>query len=301
VNATLIYDGAGRREKKTINGSLTQFLYDGVNPVQETSGATALANILTGLGTDEFLSRTDVVAGTTSHFLRATLSSTVALADNAGVIQTEYTYEPFGKSTVTGASNSNPFQFTGRENDGTGLYYYRARYSHPTLQRFLSEDPIEFRGGDVNLYAYVVNNPIRFTDPHGLFLIPFVIEPVFRPGASPWDTAPDWHRNRNMHQRGVCPPSEPNSCDHNFQRDHPVLELMGSLLSAHPGFTCYRGKGAYSGAQCCYKQGKLGEGEGTYDYSPPTLTNPLSIFGHIIRDVLPGKIFGDYAPAGPQI
>jgi RHS repeat-associated protein len=32
-------------------------------------------------------------------------------------------------------------QFTGRENDGTGLYYLRARYYNPLFGRFLSEDP----------------------------------------------------------------------------------------------------------------------------------------------------------------
>jgi uncharacterized protein RhaS with RHS repeats len=50
------------------------------------------------------------------------------------------------------------------------LYYYRARYYHPGLQRFLSEDPIEFAGGDPNLYLYVANNPIRYTDELGLKL-----------------------------------------------------------------------------------------------------------------------------------
>lgn len=35
--------------------------------------------------------------------------------------------------------------------------------------RFISKDPIGFRGGDVNLYGYVQNNPINFMDPTGLF------------------------------------------------------------------------------------------------------------------------------------
>jgi len=168
VNASFVYDGLGRREKKTINGSLTEFLFDKRNPVQETSGATVLANILPGLGIDEFLTRTDVAAGTTSSFLPDALGSAIALADTAGSIQTEYTYEPFGRTTATGVSSTNPFQFTGRENDGTGLYYYRARYYHPALQRFISEDPIGFHGGDFNLYAYVANNPVNFLDPYGL-------------------------------------------------------------------------------------------------------------------------------------
>jgi RHS repeat-associated protein len=85
-------------------------------------------------------------------------------------VQTEYTYEPFGNTTTSGAASTNPSQYTGRENDGTGLYYYRARYYHPGLQRFISQDPIGFRSG-INLYAYVQNDPINFLDPAGLWNI----------------------------------------------------------------------------------------------------------------------------------
>ena len=109
-----------------------------------------------------------MAAGTTDTLLADALGSAVALADNGGTVQTEYTYEPFGGTTATGLSSTNPFQYTGRENDGTGLYYYRARYYHPGLQRFIREDPIEFLGGDINLYAYVGNNPIGYLDPLGL-------------------------------------------------------------------------------------------------------------------------------------
>jgi hypothetical protein len=85
------YDGLGRREKKTINGSLTEFLFDGLNPVQETSGANILANILPELGIDEFLTRTDVSAGATCSFLPDVLGSSIALTDSSGTVQTEYT------------------------------------------------------------------------------------------------------------------------------------------------------------------------------------------------------------------
>src|SRR5690606_545871 len=44
----------------------------------------------------------------------------------------------------------------------------RARMYDPKLGRFISEDPIGFAGGDVNLYGYVWNNPLHFTDPMGL-------------------------------------------------------------------------------------------------------------------------------------
>ena len=183
VNASFLYDGIGRRETKTINGSLTEFLYDGVNPVQESSGAIVLANILTGLGIDEYFTRTDVGAGITSILLNDALGSMIALADSAGTVQTENTYEPFGKTTVTGSSNTSPFQYTGRENDGTGLYYYRARYHNPIIQRFISEDPIlspanpfahalsRLLVGEpsrLHGYSYVANNAINFRDPSGL-------------------------------------------------------------------------------------------------------------------------------------
>jgi RHS repeat-associated protein len=69
---------------------------------------------------------------------------------------------------------ANPLQFTARELDlETGLYYYRARYYDPTTGRFLSEDPIEFSGRDVNFYAYSSNDPVNYRDPTGLCRILF--------------------------------------------------------------------------------------------------------------------------------
>src|SRR5438093_8772101 len=101
------------------------------------------------------LTRTDA-SGSRSNLADA-LGSPIALADAAGSVQTQYSYEPFGQATAAGAANSNQRQYTGRENDGTGMYYYRARYYSPSLSRFISEDPLEFGGGQVNLYAYVMN------------------------------------------------------------------------------------------------------------------------------------------------
>ncbi|MBP1762715.1 MAG: repeat protein [Firmicutes bacterium] len=63
----------------------------------------------------------------------------------------------------------NRYTYTAREYDSeTGLYYYRARYYDPKAGRFITRDPIGFKGG-INQYAYVFNNPIKYTDPEGLF------------------------------------------------------------------------------------------------------------------------------------
>lgn len=164
--ASFTYDSFGRRTGRTVQGVVTNYVYDGLNPVQEKAGATVTANLLTGMGIDEFFTRTDGV-GTRGLFTDA-LGSTVALGDGTGTLQTQYTYEPFGYVSQTGQANTNSYKYTGREDDGSGLYYYRGRYYHPRLQRFISEDPIGFNGGDMNVYAYVQNDPMNGIDPLGL-------------------------------------------------------------------------------------------------------------------------------------
>jgi RHS repeat-associated protein len=164
------YDGLGRRVVRTIGNSTTKPAYDGWNLVQEraSNGNSVTANYLTGLDLDQPLLRT--AGSSTSYYLSDALGSIVGLADQTGGVPTTYTYEPYGKTTVSGTSSASFFGFTGRENDSTGtlsLYNYRMRAYSPTLQRFLSEDPINFHGGDPNLYRYVSGNPIQGLDPLG--------------------------------------------------------------------------------------------------------------------------------------
>ncbi|WER48604.1 RHS repeat-associated core domain-containing protein [Cupriavidus sp. WKF15] len=165
ATASFTYDAMGRRSGKTVVGTGTSFAYDGLNAVQELAGGTPSANLLTGLGLDETFSRTDMTQGTRS-FVTDALGSTLALTDGAGVVKTSYAYEPYGAVTASGEVSGNAAQYTGRENDGTGLYYYRARYYHPGFGRFVAEDPIGFAGGQ-NIYSYVNGNPIGYIDPDG--------------------------------------------------------------------------------------------------------------------------------------
>lgn len=164
VTASFGYDASGNRTKKTAGGVTTEYLYDGFNAVQELSGGAVTANLLTG-GLDEVFART--TGGGTQTPLVDGLGSTLAVTDGVGNIQTQYAYDAFGNTAATGAASDYPFQYAGRENDGTGLYYNRARYYAPALQRFISQDPIGFAAG-VNHYAYVGNNPANFVDPMGL-------------------------------------------------------------------------------------------------------------------------------------
>jgi RHS repeat-associated protein len=159
----------GRRVSKTIDGQTTQFLYDGNDIVAEMQSGVVTAFYLRGLNIDEPFIR--ITATGNEYYHPDALGSVLALTNTAGQVTTTYAYEPFGTTTQTGPS-ANPFQYTGRENNGTGQYYYRARYYSPKLQRFIGEDLVNFAASvEWNGYLYVENNPITRIDPLGLWYI----------------------------------------------------------------------------------------------------------------------------------
>ena len=102
------------------------------------------------------------------------VKSNYATGENAIWLMDGFAYQGAGPlPTYTNfytnpAASTNNLTFTGREEDGTGILYYRARYYSPRLQRFISEDPLGFGGGDSNLYRYVRNSPHTKADPLGL-------------------------------------------------------------------------------------------------------------------------------------
>jgi RHS repeat-associated protein len=164
TTASFQYDAFNRRIGRVINGVGTNYLNDRWQVVQELSGTTPIANLLTGLRVDEIFRRT--VGTVTEDFLTDALGSTIALTDAAGTIRTNYGYQAYGATSAGGGASGNAHQYTGRENDGE-LYYYRNRYYSPTLHRFISQDPIGFAAGS-NVYAYVQGNPLSYSDPFGL-------------------------------------------------------------------------------------------------------------------------------------
>jgi RHS repeat-associated protein len=102
------------------------------------------------------------------------LGSVIATAKADQSLEVGYAFSPYGQTQKAGVENQlagseNSSQYTGRENDGNGLYFYRARYYDPVLKRFISEDPIGLAGG-INSHAYVGGNPISATDPTGLIV-----------------------------------------------------------------------------------------------------------------------------------
>jgi RHS repeat-associated protein len=166
LSASFVYDALGRRIQKTINGRTMQYLYDGLDIVQEKENGAVTVNYIRTLNIDEPLARIEA-NGNVRYYHSDALGSIIALTDETGASRTQYVYDSFGNVTISGEASDNPFQYTGRENDNTGLYYYRARYYLPELQRFISEDPIGLKGG-INKYVYTSNNPLNYVDALGL-------------------------------------------------------------------------------------------------------------------------------------
>jgi RHS repeat-associated protein len=98
------------------------------------------------------------------------LGSTRVAFDAAGAVTARSDYKPFGEGVnVTGWLPAE--RFTGQERDEEGgLDYFNARMYQPRAGRFTAVDPV-FSGALIpaswNRYAYVLNDPLRFTDPSG--------------------------------------------------------------------------------------------------------------------------------------
>lgn len=95
-------------------------------------------------------------------------SACLELDDQSRILSYEE-YTPYGSTSYQAVASQNltpkRYRFCGKERDKeSGFYFYGARYYTPWLGRWISPDP---KGGGDNLYVYVLNNPVRFTDPDG--------------------------------------------------------------------------------------------------------------------------------------
>ena len=97
------YDPFGRRTARTVSGSTTPYLHDGLNPAT-VSGSL----MLDGPGLDEIYSR--VSGSSTDSYLTDFLGSTLALTDASGATTGSYTYAPYGTASQTGTDDSS-FQY----------------------------------------------------------------------------------------------------------------------------------------------------------------------------------------------
>ena len=143
---------------------MIEYTYDGWDVIREDSSLKGVTVYQNGLGIDDKLRSKN--GNVIRYFLTDHLGSTVALTDASGAITSSTSYDSFGNAT---SSIPTSYRYTGREYDADiGLYYYRNRWYDPELGRFISEDPIGFASGEINLYTYVHNSPLMFFDPMGM-------------------------------------------------------------------------------------------------------------------------------------
>ena len=176
-NYSVAYDALGRCVKRTLNANTAYYIYDGERPILEYWSGIIIASNVYGKGIDEILMRTDIqVNGNQPYYYQQDHEGSVThLTDASGNVIEKYRYDAFGKPTyyngsgtqIGGSNYNNRFLLTGREFMGT-WYEYRARFYHPLLGRFMSEDPKLFDAGDYNLFRYCHNDPEDLTDPMGL-------------------------------------------------------------------------------------------------------------------------------------
>jgi RHS repeat-associated protein len=195
------YDAMGRRAGKVVsNGGLpnlavlngiTRFLYDGQQCVEERDGTGVTTKQYSwGQYIDELVqmktyasSGPQPLAAGVYYLLSDLLYRSVALTDSSGNVVEAYDTDAYGKTIlfsspgtdgvwftdddVQAEYTASRYVFTGREHDPESqIYFYRARYYHPQLGRFVGRDPSGYMGG-LNLYEYVFGCPAIWTDSLG--------------------------------------------------------------------------------------------------------------------------------------
>jgi len=206
------YDALGNRTgMKKNNEDWVNYLIDpsGLgNVLFEYGDAGTMVAYVYGYG---LVSQIDT-AGNSYYYGFDAQGSTSVLTDASGAVRNQYAYEPFGNTLRSTGTLANSYQYVGQfgvQNNGTGQLYMRARYYDPQTGRFTSEDPVEYYGGDINLYCYCGNDPVNGIDPSGMI--------------STWDAA---YRSYGL-GRGI-------------------YTLWTVSKVANPVWWCYQGYGLYS-------------------------------------------------------
>ncbi len=242
------YDGLGNRLSVTRGATTTRYIYDPYGNLLAEADATGITRkYIYGKG---LISMATVGQNATTYCYHFNpTGSTMALTGTDQTVVNSYYYDPFGQILNQQEGFTQPFKFVGQYGvmaEPDGLYYMRARYYDSAVGRFISEDPLGFGGGDVNLFAYAGNNPVMLIDPYGLWALGDPLPQWLVDGASGFgDTlsfgGTRWVR-KQMGTNGVI-----DNCSGAYQNG----ELGATALSIAFG-------GAHLGRNALYQMGKSG-------------------------------------------
>jgi len=168
-----VYDALGNRVTTIENGLTTQYMIDPIGLGNLVGEYDAVGSLVTGYDYGfGLLSRTDG-AGNVAYYNFDAIGSTSELVTTARIVANSYAYTPFGTLLMNTEVLPNPFQYVGEFgviSEENGFDHMRARHYCPGQGKFISGDPIGPAAGDANLYRYVRNSPIGWSDPLGLYL-----------------------------------------------------------------------------------------------------------------------------------
>lgn len=195
IIARYVYDAKGRRVLKTVGSTVTRYLYDDWQVVEERNNNSdaVLRQYVDGRDVDEHIQmRVFNTSGEPSdYYYHCNDQGFVgALTDSSGAVVEYYEYEWLGEVKVLNANKiaitdpdsdtpgiespvGNPYSFQGRRLDPeTGLYYYRHRYYNPDLGNFLTIDPLGvWNHGQGNGTSAFAEDPLNNRDPYGLAVV----------------------------------------------------------------------------------------------------------------------------------
>ncbi|MBC7252118.1 MAG: RHS repeat-associated core domain-containing protein [Anaerolineae bacterium] len=213
-------------------------------------------------------------------------------------------YYPYGETRYTTGALPTDFGFTGqRAEAGLGLLDYRARYYDPLLGRFINADTIVPEAGnpqDLNRYAYVRHNPLRYTDPSGHWTFEETPnDPYFIPPS-------ELHRDAQRRQDFITPSGPPltsvasdtgpaeeliRSGADVWELSQGVHELSHGIGLMQGGFRLVEGT-TYAGQRLVYGTGEAKTAAGLApQFTHALRTNP-AIIGYTDPLVAAGRAIG---------
>ncbi len=164
TTTTFTYDGDGNRVKKVEGGVTTYY----VGGYYEKQGSTITKYYYAGG------QRIAMRKGGVVYYLHGDhLGSTSLTTSASGAEVARQLYYPYGEARWYSGTLPTDYTFTGQRNESSfKLMDYNARYYDPSLNRFIQADtmvPSPANPQSLNRYSYVLNSPLRYTDPTGHF------------------------------------------------------------------------------------------------------------------------------------
>lgn len=165
------YNALGQRAVRKVDGTVThRWLWEGsLRPAAEIDGSGAIIDRCVygeQINVPDYIVR----AGVKYRLITDHLGSVRLVVDSSsGLVVQQMDYDEWGRVTNDTNPGFQPFGYAGGFYDtATGLAQFGARWYDAEAGRWVSKDPIGFRSGDTNFYAYTYADPINYIDPNGL-------------------------------------------------------------------------------------------------------------------------------------